>query len=402
MKTLLKQLEKADAEAARALRVIDEFDRLVAREVPLERLASAAARLSGRTVGVEETLNDRRIVLGSPARSRPPTVAEDVSAAAVARKLRGRRAARLSGPFGEVVAASVDVASGRIGTVWLADGDRPWDTLDDLIAERLAAATAIDALRERERRRALEAHDAAALERILLGDVDGEQLEAIARRAGLDPAGRYAAVALEERPVGAVSPEVLVRLAERTLREEDRLCRGVVLGRSAAIVVEPADDPMAGLAGVPEAAARRGFAVLVGVGEPAGVGDLRRSWREAREALTLGALAGGPGITRFRDLGALSLLARIPREELAGCADLERVGRLQAGREPDDLRLLETYCETGSLRRTAERLHLHHSTVDYRVKRIERVLGFSLAEPAGRLRALLAVKLTTLGRTPGP
>ncbi|MFB9722696.1 helix-turn-helix domain-containing protein [Planobispora longispora] len=47
-------------------------------------------------------------------------------------------------------------------------------------------------------------------------------------------------------------------------------------------------------------------------------------------------------------------------------------------------------------RRAAAAVHLHHSSLAGRVARAEAVLGFSLADPAGRLRAHLALRLALL------
>lgn len=47
------------------------------------------------------------------------------------------------------------------------------------------------------------------------------------------------------------------------------------------------------------------------------------------------------------------------------------------------LRTLETYLELGLDRRaTAAALHIHPNTVDYRIRRIDRLTGLSPARPA--------------------
>ncbi|MFE0102418.1 helix-turn-helix domain-containing protein [Streptomyces sp. NPDC059009] len=52
---------------------------------------------------------------------------------------------------------------------------------------------------------------------------------------------------------------------------------------------------------------------------------------------------------------------------------------------------LEAYCAAGSLRRTADLLHLHHSSVVRRLEQLGRALDFELTEPDGLLRARLAL-----------
>lgn len=58
---------------------------------------------------------------------------------------------------------------------------------------------------------------------------------------------------------------------------------------------------------------------------------------------------------------------------------------------PEDLETLDAYCATGSLRRAADLLHLHHSSVSRRLEQIGRALGFELTQPSGLVRAGLAL-----------
>jgi len=58
---------------------------------------------------------------------------------------------------------------------------------------------------------------------------------------------------------------------------------------------------------------------------------------------------------------------------------------------PEDLETLAAYCDTGSLRRAADLLHLHHTSVARRLEQIEKTLGVELAEPIGLTRARLAL-----------
>jgi DNA-binding PucR family transcriptional regulator len=58
---------------------------------------------------------------------------------------------------------------------------------------------------------------------------------------------------------------------------------------------------------------------------------------------------------------------------------------------PEDLETLDAYCAAGSLRRAADRLHLHHTSVARRLEQIGKTLGIELTEPAGLLRARVAL-----------
>jgi hypothetical protein len=121
------------------------------------------------------------------------------------------------------------------------------------------------------------------------------------------------------------------------------------------------------------------------------------SWAGARTALRF----TGPQdlVVRWTELGALALYADVPDAAIAELADVRSMERL-GGEARAAVRAL---CAEGSVRRSATVLHLHHSSMAARIARAESVLGFSLADSAGRLRAHLALALVRLranGATP--
>ncbi len=125
-------------------------------------------------------------------------------------------------------------------------------------------------------------------------------------------------------------------------------------------------------------------------GVRAGIGAAEspdRSWRQARTALRF----TGPRepVVRYADLGALALLAEIPKEASRDNADVAAIARISG--TPEDMETLETYCATGSLRRAADLLHLHHSSVARRLEQIAKTLGIELTEPTGLMRVRLAL-----------
>lgn len=129
---------------------------------------------------------------------------------------------------------------------------------------------------------------------------------------------------------------------------------------------------------------------LFPAGVRAGIGSARspeRAWREARTALRF----TGPRepVVRYEDLGALALLAEIPQDASRGNADVAAVARIAGN--PEDMETLDAFCATGSLRRAAELLHLHHSSVARRVEQIAKALGIELTRPTGLLRARIAL-----------
>jgi DNA-binding PucR family transcriptional regulator len=79
----------------------------------------------------------------------------------------------------------------------------------------------------------------------------------------------------------------------------------------------------------------------------------------------------------------------VPRDAARDNPDVAAVARIAAN--PEDLETLEAYCATGSLRRAAELLHLHHSSVARRLDQLGKALGIDLTEPTGLTRARLAL-----------
>jgi DNA-binding transcriptional LysR family regulator len=93
-----------------------------------------------------------------------------------------------------------------------------------------------------------------------------------------------------------------------------------------------------------------------------------RAWREAQVALRF--TTSRTPVVHHTDLGALALLAHVPADNLRANADVTAVAALS----PEDLETLDAYCATGSLRRAADLLHLHHSSVSRRLEQIGKVL----------------------------
>lgn len=158
----------------------------------------------------------------------------------------------------------------------------------------------------------------------------------------------------------------------------------------------PGDDVLARIC----AADTRG--ALVGLGEP-GIGraGFRRSHQQARDAERTARLSGAPapGVVRHRDVEVAGLL----------CVDPERARRLVAtrlgalaARDETCARLretLRTFLACGrSKTGAAERLHVHHKTVAYRVAQAEALLGRSIAQDAVDVEVALLIDHALNGR----
>jgi hypothetical protein len=403
MRTLIGQKRRTGREVTEWLTVIDEFDQLVTDRAPLERLVGAAVRLSDRRTCVLDALNGR-LCVGEPGLAPrlvdPPGEEVRVIAVLTSTRLRGRETGIVGVGDAEVVAASVDDAGGRIGLCWLAAGDAPWRPIDELVAQRLSSGAAINSVRLRDERATHSRLDYAALEQLLSGPLSEEAAAEAVRRAGLRPGRPLVALAARPRPGGNVGPEALGQTLARTLEQAGLSARSTVIGRSAAIVVEAGSAMGEVLGRAAESMAQLGVRIEIGAGTAGEPSALPTSWRQAAQSLLLGpVMAAVSPVTHFDDLGVLHLLAEIPVDDLASYRDVVRVAELESTGAPvSDLDLLERYLATMSLRQTAQHVHLHHTTVQYRLKRVELVLGIDLQDPSARLRTQIAILLYRIER----
>ncbi|MFE3459591.1 PucR family transcriptional regulator [Nocardiopsis aegyptia] len=337
MEALAARLSQLDSEAEGALRVVMFYDTLMRRRVDLPALARASAGLAECVVGIRLHGTARAIRMspdGGAARTPPPPAAS--------------------------TSLPVTLDEEEVGTVWL-ERAGPAGALDELLLDRLAIAAA--AVVERYGPARTTMADPALVELVISADSDDAARHRALRLLGFPADLPVRVVAVGSRipldRIGAlVCPERLVKAAPvagvgvllAATVDADRFPPGVHAGL--------------GAAGGPE-----------------------RSWWEARTALRF-ATDRRP-VVHHDDLGALALLAQVPPEAVRANPDVAAVARL--AEQPEDLDTLEVYCATGSLRRAAELLHLHHSSVARRLEQIGRSLGVELTEPTGLVRARLAL-----------
>lgn len=403
MRTIIHQKRKSGRDVTEWLSVIDRFDQLVADRAPLESLVETAVGLTQRRAGVLDALSGR-LCIASPGSAativEPPGDDIRVLATLTATRLRGRETGIVDVGGDEVVAASVDDAGGRIGATWLNQGIAPWRPLDELVVQRLSSAAAINSVRLRDDRATRSRLDYAALEQLLSSAMTEEAAAEAVRRAGLRPGRDLMALAARPQPGGSIGPEALAQTLSRSLEQAGLSSRSSIIGRSAAIVVEAGGTIDEVLCQAAAKLAHLGVNVEVGAGAAGPASELYTSWRQAAQALLLRpVMAVTSPVTHFEELGVLHLLAEIPTDDLARYPDVLRVADLEATGAPvTDLDLLERYLATTSLRQTAQQVLLHHTTVQYRLKRIALHLGVDLQDPAARLRTQIAILLYRIER----
>ncbi|MER5933538.1 helix-turn-helix domain-containing protein [Streptomyces sp. NPDC002054] len=337
MEALAVRLSGLDPYVDGVIRVISFYDTLMRRRVDLPALARASAGLAECAAGVRLHGTGQVVRVlpdGRPASSVPPAPASST--------------------------APVVLDEEEIGTVWL-ERPGPPSPLDEALLERFAIAAAAVAERYGPARTTMA--DPALVELVISADSDEAAraralrllgfaadlpVRVVAVRSQL-PLDQVGALVCPARPMkAALLADVGVILA--TTVDRTRLPAGVRAGIGAA------DSP-------------------------------ERCWQQARTALRF--TTPRRPVVHYDGLGALALLAQVPRETARDNADVAAIARVAGN--PEDLETLDAYCATGSLRRAADLLHLHHSSVARRLEQIAKALGIELTEPTGLVRAALAL-----------
>ncbi|MEV5597113.1 helix-turn-helix domain-containing protein [Streptomyces sp. NPDC052496] len=341
MEALAVRLSGIDAQVEGAIRVVMFYDTLMRRRVDLPALARASAGLAECVAGI------RLHGTGQTIRMAPD----------------GRRASDPPPAASSTVPIILD--GEEIGTVWL-ERTSPPSPLDEALLDRLAIAAAAVAERYGPARTTMA--DPALVE--------------LSISAGTDEAARARALRLLGFPAGLPVQVVAVRSGLPLDRIGSAVCparpvKAALIGEVGVILTTAADP------------------ALFPAGVRAGIGAAEspdRSWQQARTALRF--TTSGRPVVRYDDLGALALLAHVPLDCARDNADVAAIARIAGA--PEDLETLTAYCETGSLRRAADLLHLHHSSVSRRLELLGRALDIELTEPTGLMRARLALTMWRL------
>jgi DNA-binding PucR family transcriptional regulator len=128
--------------------------------------------------------------------------------------------------------------------------------------------------------------------------------------------------------------------------------------------------------------------------------DLRIALREAEGALAMvlsSREGGGEALAGYEDLGPLRFLLDAPDTSEMRAMVQDVLGPLaehDARRQSELLHTLRVYLECGGHHATtAERCHIHVSTLKYRLSRIAAILDRPLSDPATRFELRLALEV---------
>jgi PucR family transcriptional regulator, purine catabolism regulatory protein len=144
---------------------------------------------------------------------------------------------------------------------------------------------------------------------------------------------------------------------------------------------------------------RADFSVRIGISSVVhGVKHIKRAYQQCHDVLYITRrLHQDKRIARFDDLGYLHALFQAGPAGLVGNSYVPLVRRLAEEKQADLLHTLEAYLDSGGNGvATAEALHIHRSTLNYRLTRIEQVCEVELQNPGVRMDLQIALKLLRL------
>lgn len=336
MRELLQRLSALDEDASAALKIITYFDTLLRRKAGLEPFVRGAAVLSGWPAGFAHPLHQLRIRV-DPAGHVVP----------------GGQDAELVGEWPRL---EFDDGSGAV--VWI---ERPGGgTANDMVTlERLSAGLRL------------------TLERVSPVDLDDAgAVEILVAATSTDDARRKAARRLRipvDRPL-----RVVVAAPGESMPE----------GSRTALLESPVGTVRVGVgeaASVPRPA-------RCGVGAATTLHCLPDSFAQAQIAVRL--VSRMAPVVEWDGLGVMGPFLVAAEHGVGEHADVAGVAAL--AEEPWGVETLEALATTDSVRAAAQILGLHHSTVQTRIARVERDLGFDVTSPSGRQRASVALLLHRL------
>ncbi|MCX6499421.1 MAG: helix-turn-helix domain-containing protein [Arthrobacter sp.] len=310
------------------------------------------------------------------------------------------------GGRGHIVVTLRSSGSGSV-TGYLSFPDQYGDDLPGatLSAITLASKRLGEGLREksRDRRRGRE-HVRQLVEGMLGRDPHLHEYAVREITSGrlLLPASQYCVVLLGMRSSqadGSTSPQLnLLHAVSRIAPPGTARCLGVVLGHEALIIIPRALDTADLAALIAECGADT--VIAASGGTVGSLAEIRRSHRQARIALqgTLRDPARYGDCAAWEDLGDDRILLQLPFDEMCQEDLSEGLRRLLGARNaPMLIEALRVYLSTGgNAVEASRRLHLHRSTLYYRLDRVTALTGLDLGDGDVRRELQLALRAAAL------
>lgn len=369
MHGLLSKLASLDSSAERGLRIIEFFDELVTHHADVDAVTRATAVLSGTVAG---TVLDQvgEVVVMSPEGDSLPS----------------------KGPGPNALVHDIIIDGTVVGRAWLerppSDPMREWD---DLIVERMAQCLSNLTARQvaSQRHSELGFADPAVLHVLINDDASETESARAARLLGFRIGENVRVLAIHANT--AIDDSLARIRAHLTSTLQTRSVAAPLSSTLAVVIVAAAEVPTLPFSDIAAC-----------IGPVARVENCQVSWASARRGVRFAAVGGRwPTCLTTDELGCVATLADLDPAHVRDLADVKAIAHIAAGKGgTSDLDLLDALGSMTSLRDIAEALHMHHSSIAYRLELLSEALGYEVRTQAGRYRALTALTLWQLHLAP--
>ena len=412
-RTINEHISQANmALVTRALTINRELTQLVLEGGGLKELAATLADLIGQSVSIEterfEALASANIAAFDEARRytlregrTDPRLVQALETRGVLAEIRETLRPVSIPQMADVglemerILAPIVVHGDIYGYMWIIAADRPLNDLDRLAIESGATIAALMLLYQE----ALQSAEASLKGGLLAQLIEGAGGRAAvltdqALRFGFDLTAPFALLVLD--PDDRTSKK-LVQLYRRVTRLAGAVDGALVAGQfaGAVVVLAAADGLPRLLTRIQEGAG----GLRIGVSAPArGAESVAVAYQQAAVTLHIARRLGmAARVVHIDDLGYLHTLYQAGPGALSQNPAVAGLRRLLDEQGADFFRTLEAYLDAGGNGvQTAELLHIHRSTLNYRLQRIAEICAADLSDPAARINLQVALKLLRL------
>lgn len=303
----------------------------------------------------------------------------------------------------ERILAPIVVHGEIYGYMWVIADDRPVTDLEHLAIDSGATIAALMLLHQESIQSAEASLKGSLLTRLVQGDPSrAEVLTDQALRYGVDLRAPFRVLLVEIKDPSSSRLTDLYRHVNRLVAaREYPAIAGQFAGQVMLLAQSSDTRAMTGITALATSIHNGGSDDNLRIGISAlhkGAAHVSLAHSQCREALHIyGRMGKAPRTVCFDDLGYLHALYHAGPTALAGNPHVPGLRALLDEQQADLFHTLEAYLDAGGNGvATAEALHVHRSTLNYRLARIAEVCQVDLSNPGTRMNLLVALKLMRL------
>lgn len=304
----------------------------------------------------------------------------------------------------ERILAPVVVHGELYGYMWIIADDRPLNDLDRLAIESGATIAALMLLHQESIQSAEASLKGSLLSRLIQGEAGHETiLNDQTLRYGVDLRAPYALLLIEAASPGGRQLQLYRRINRLAATQRWPVVVGQFAGQVVVLAqAEQIDIPNMAERLHTEVSGVNGEPLRIGVSAiQRGAAQVALAYQQCREVLHIESrLNSASPIVFFERLGYLHTLFQAGPESLLTNPYVPGLRHLLSEQHGDLFATLEAYLDAGGNGvQTAEALHIHRSTLNYRLERIVEVCQVRLSDPLTRTNLQIALKLLRLFET---